>query len=139
MDNQKKINPYPSNGSNGLFGHDSHWGYQTQPQRECVYPHMQLLYMLDNHIFQKSVIKKNTNPYPGYKAQNSIQNQSNNEVVSFNPNTSFVSPENQRSLGKFDLNSGGFNNQRELRGIIKDEKYIPSRDSNITMFSYGRF
>jgi hypothetical protein len=139
MNNQGKINPYQysteSYKTPTIFGHDSLWGYQQQPQRECVYPHSQLLYMLDHHIFQQSVMKKNMNPQPGYKPHSEKKDKS----PGFNPNQSFISPSNQRSLGKYDLQTGGFNNQRELRGIMKDEKSTQSRNVNISMFSYGRF
>jgi hypothetical protein len=114
------------------FGYDSLRGYDPQPSRECDYPHKMLLYTLDKHIFQQSVMKKNMNAYPGY-----IQKE--NPKHNFDPTQSISSVNNQRSLGKFDILSGGFNNQRELRGIVKDEKKTSSRNQNITMFSYGRF
>ena len=114
------------------FGFDSMRGYEYQPTKECDYPHKMMLYNLDNHIFQKSVMKKNTNPRISYE-------QKANPKYNFRPELSLSSPENQRSLGKYDILGGGFNNQRELRGVVKEEKYTSSRNQNISMFSYGRF
>lgn len=141
MEDKNRINGNDVNIGNGIgvgdgigtvFGYDSLRGYAPQPTRECDYPHKMLLYTLDKHIFQQSVMKKNMNAYPGYV-------QKENPTHNFNPNQSISSVDNQRSLGKFDIMSGGFNNQRELRGIVKDEKKTSSRNQNITMFSYGRF
>ena len=120
------------NMDNSIFGYDSIKGYEIQPKKECEYPHKTMLYMLDTGIFQKSIYKKNTNSYPGYQQRELASN-------SLNANKSLLDPENQKALGKHDLKTGGFQNQRELRGMIKEEKYTSSRNQNISQFSYGRF
>ena len=116
----------------GIYGYDSKKGYDEQPNKECIYPLKTLLYMLDTGIFQQSIYKKNMNSYPGHKKKELADN-------SLNANKSLYNPENQQVLGKHDLKTGGFQNQRELRGLVKEEKYMSSRNQNLSNFSYGRF
>ena len=120
--------PIIYNINSNITGYDSMKGYENNITKDCLYPHKELLYVLDNNIFQNNIRKVNTNSYPAYEPFK--------EVKSFNPNKEPNNTDNQKYLGKFDINSGGYNNQRELRGSVKDTKM---KHRNISNFAYGRF
>ena len=121
--------PVIYNKSNDITdGYDSIYGYEKNIPKGCVYPHKELLYNLDNHILQYNIRKININRYVAYEPFK--------EIKSFNPNKDLNSIDNQKYLGKFDINTGGYNNQRELRGSVRDTKM---KSINSSKFGYDRF
>ena len=123
-----------------IFGYDSKRGYENVqrvtsiiPNKNCIYPHNELLYILDAEIIQKNIRKINTNPHISYERKTP------SNMRSMDPKEEITSKYNQKILGKYDIKSGNYNNQRELRGIVKDEKMSKTMDKNIMNFSYGRF
>jgi hypothetical protein len=116
-----------------------------------LYPHYMMRYTLDNHIIQpiqkdkKGIaLGKPIHSYNRTEKTNISKRREDNYTPSqYSTNHeirgTLVNINLQKSLGKFDTKNGGYNSQRELRGIVEEEPEAKNMHGSHIFTGYSMF